>query len=40
MFYVPMTLNSVTGLYEGVILGEKAGTSVNYSITAYDNAGN
>jgi hypothetical protein len=36
---VLMTPNS-DGFYEGVILGQKAGASVNYSLTAYDNAGN
>lgn len=38
--FVSMNFNSETGSYEGVILGQKAGTSVNYSLTAYDNAGN
>ncbi|MEM2971039.1 MAG: hypothetical protein QW270_01255 [Candidatus Bathyarchaeia archaeon] len=39
---LPMTLNSTTGLYEAVILGEEAGagTLVKYKIVAYDEAGN
>jgi hypothetical protein len=40
MSSVRMIFNSSTDRYEGVILGQKAGTSVNYSITAFDNADN
>jgi hypothetical protein len=36
---VLMTLNATTGLYNGVIPGYPSGTTVNYDIWAYDNAG-
>jgi hypothetical protein len=36
---VLMTLNATTGLYNGVIPGYLSGTTVNYDIWAYDNAG-
>lgn len=37
---LPMTLNSTTGLYEVIILGQQENTIVSYTIAAYDNAGN
>ena len=37
---LPMSYNSITGLYEATIPGQLAGTLVKYKIVAYDNAGN
>jgi len=37
---VPMTLNDTTLLWDGIIPGEPAGTTVSYYITAFDTAGN
>lgn len=37
---LPMTLNSATGLYEAIILGQQENSLVSYTIAAYDNAGN
>jgi len=35
-----MAFNMTSGLYEGTIQGQRAGTIVKYKIIAYDNAGN
>ena len=37
---VPMSQNTLTGLYEAVIPGQQSRTWVKYKITAYDYAGN
>jgi hypothetical protein len=37
---IPMEYNSSSGMYETVILGQPAGTTVKYEITAFDFADN
>jgi hypothetical protein len=37
---ISMTYNSSSDLYQATIPGQQAGTSLKYSISAYDNAGN
>jgi hypothetical protein len=37
---ITMVLNTTTGVYEGIILGQQANTLVKYKIVAYDYAGN
>ncbi|OYT26437.1 MAG: hypothetical protein B6U95_07475 [Thermofilum sp. ex4484_82] len=37
---ITMTFNMTSGLYEGIIQGQHAGTIVKYKIIAYDNAEN